>query len=112
MERIDCDSGACTVTLRSLPFNAQFRALTTEGTVRLGAAYGAYNGLAVRLIDIIFTLSMFGTLSALPPLLKIVGKYARQAMRRLRQTEFRRQRGVLILFVVSLLLSARLCSSH
>ena len=102
MERVDCDSGACTVTLRSLPFNAQFRALTTEGTVRLGAAYGAYNGLAMRLIDIIFTLSMFGTLSALPPLLKIVGKYARQAMRRLRQTEFRRQRAVLILFVVSL----------
>jgi hypothetical protein len=68
----------------------------------LGAAYGAYNGLAVRLIDVIFTLSMFGTLSALPPLLKIVGKYARQAMRRLRQTEFRRQRALLILFVVSL----------
>ena len=52
--------------------------------MRLGAAYGAYNGLAVRLIDVLFTLSMFGTLSALPPLLKIVGKYARQAVRRLR----------------------------
>ena len=92
------------MTLRSLPFNAQFRALASGGSVRLGAAYGAYNGLAVRLIDIVFMLSMFGTLSALPPLLKIVGKYARLAIRRLRQTTFPPlwQRGLLILFVTSL----------
>jgi predicted acylesterase/phospholipase RssA len=84
-----------------MPFNAQFRAITSGGTVRLGAAFGAYGGLAVRVIDVIFTLSMFGVLSALPPLLKIVGKYARQAMWRLRQTGFRRQRGLLFFFAMS-----------
>jgi predicted acylesterase/phospholipase RssA len=90
-----------TVIFRTLHLNGQFGA-TFEVTSRVGTAFGTYAGLTARLIDIIFAFSVFGVLGALPPLLKIVGTYARRAMMRWRQSEFQLQRGLLMLFSVGL----------
>ena len=76
-----------------------------ESVATLGSvpALAAHAGLAVRLIDILFALSTFGVLGALPPLLTIVSKYVRRALRLWRKSEFRLQHALPVLFAVSLL---------
>jgi predicted acylesterase/phospholipase RssA len=90
------------MSFEQFPFHERFQALTSAGTSRFGAAFGAHGALALRVIDVIFALSTFGVLGGLPPLLKIVGKYARRAMPWRHGSEFQRQRGLLILVAASL----------
>jgi hypothetical protein len=59
-----------------------FGSVASLGASRVGSVLGAHWAFAVRTLDFIYALSVFGVLGGVPLLLKILAKYARYAMTR------------------------------